>query len=323
MAASVAAMQAQVAAAQAQAAVYMQAAQAQVAAARAEAAARTRAEEAAAADEAAAEALERAQVAEAQLAAAAAAAGVVTEWRGATAHITPVDLPFSHIDNSECNKMKNRCNKGEWDRGGVLYHIGSRGGLYVNPALSGMVSVAFSSTAGGSQSIFNLVSGPSRDHERGSEGTPEGWVGSGYSCNTNPYPRDDPRSWMSVDLGPRRALAVTHYALRADMNGAYGSLPRSWELQGSVLPSDSAMAEWVTLRRHDGDESLDAQNWAVAAWAVTRNNDPFRSFRVLQHACGAGGNKLHCGGMELWGQLRDAELLGEPEPEWQPNTTGQ
>jgi hypothetical protein len=95
---------------------------------------------------------------------------------------------------------------------------------------------------------------------------------------------------MSVDMGPRRTLAVAHYmyALRAGMNGTYGSLPRSWELQGSVLPSDSAMAEWVTLWRHDGDESQESQHWAVAAWPVTRNIGLFRNFRVIQHARGAG-----------------------------------
>ena len=115
---------------------------------------------------------------------------------------------------------------------------------------------------------------------------------------------DERNSWMAFDLGPSRRFAVDHYALR---NDGYGrSALRSWKLQGA----DKMAGPWVTLRRHDHDRSLSTHEFGSASWSVDPNlwsagGRSFRCFRILQHGRNAEGHyELQCGGIELYGALR-------------------
>ena len=61
-------------------------------------------------------------------------------------------------------------------------------------------------------------------------GEPHKFVGrsdDGY-CNT----KDEPNSWMSVDLGEGRAVVPAHYCLRHDENSSYAL--RNWALEGKT-----------------------------------------------------------------------------------------
>ena len=104
---------------------------------------------------------------------------------------------------------------------------------------------------------------------------------------------------MRVDLGATRSLAVSHYALRHDLNGDHAL--RSWELQGA----NAADGPWTTLRRHDNDASIEAKAGFVAAWAV-EGAAPFRFFRIHQHGPNSNGHiYLMCAGIELYGLLTE------------------
>ena len=107
--------------------------------------------------------------------------------------------------------------------------------------------------------------------------------------------RETPAQWMSVDLGEGQNLRCNHYAMRiVDSSTA----PRNWELQGST-DDDS----WVTLRKHNNDDSLKSRKYAVAEWSVEPSG-PYRYFRIRQHGeSSASNNHLNCAGIELYGAL--------------------
>ena len=82
---------------------------------------------------------------------------------------------------------------------------------------------------------------------------------------------------------------------------------RGWELQARAGEIDA----WTTLRRHDGDASLQGGH-SVAAFEVTQHmGTAFRHSRLHQHGPNAsglganGGHRLVCGGLELYGTLLD------------------
>ena len=111
-------------------------------------------------------------------------------------------------------------------------------------------------------------------------------------------------SWMAVDLGAGRRLAIEHYALRNDGSGIHAL--RTWELEGA----DSLDAsEWTTLRAHMfgwGDDTLQHRTaYAEGAWPVQGGGRAFRCFRVRQTGPNASGydHTLSCGGIELYGTL--------------------
>ena len=145
------------------------------------------------------------------------------------------------------------------------------------------------------------------------------------------YTEDREGSWMAVDLGVGRRLAVEHFALRNDGSGIYA--PRSWVLEGadSLAPKGG---KWTTLSTHDADVTLRATTfdldeltsdgkllhegrpeesgaYAEGDWPVPParpeeggGSRAFRCFRVRQTGANAfGSHRLACGGIELYGMM--------------------
>eukprot|EP01049_Picozoa_sp_SAG25_P014394 SAG25_NODE_2531_length_1549_cov_1.226897_1_plen_166_part_10 len=57
--------------------------------------------------------------------------------------------------------------------------------------------------------------------------------------------KNEPNSWMRLDLGAGRRISITHYALRHDATeGMQSCQLRNWELQGS----SKAQGPWTTLK---------------------------------------------------------------------------
>jgi hypothetical protein len=170
---------------------------------------------------------------------------------------------------------------------GVLYWIGTGEGArgYENPHGKG----------GG------VVAAMSSIYEGERCGNPLRFVQHGVIRDANHnFTNGTPNSWMSVDLGASRLLAVNHYCLRPS-SGMNGYEPRNWRLEGS---NDNST--WTVLKNHTNDQEIANQSRAVAAWAVTPPTDEgFRYFRILQHGANAGGtNHLCCKGIELYGTLK-------------------
>ena len=169
--------------------------------------------------------------------------------------------------------------------GGVLHRIGTDHGrrAWVNPHTDGRVVVTMS---------------------RVGRGAPHKFVGRSDDghCITN----NTPNSWMSVDLGAERTVVPTHYCLRHDQNGKHYAL-RNWTLEGRA--ADAGAEDWQEIRRHDNDETLALQNYAVGAWPVDAGGRAFRHLRIRQHGKNAEGmytDVLACCGFEVYGRLLDA-----------------
>ena len=180
---------------------------------------------------------------------------------------------FEGVDNSVATH-------GKFDQAGVLNHIGTAGGTreWANPCASGDVAVAWSSKAAGSEEMFVSK-----------------WDWQAENSATH----NRPNSWMRVDLGAVRSLAVSHYALRHRNSDCHAL--RRWELQGA----NAADGPWTTLRRHDNDASIEQKAGFVAAWAV-EGAAPFRFFRIHQHGPNSYGSQhLVCAGIELYGLLTE------------------
>lgn len=170
-----------------------------------------------------------------------------------------------------------------FDTNGVLYHIATGGGSmpWTNPSASGQVAVTMSFVSNGSR--HHCVLRPDVE-----------------GCEVMNDTLNKPNQWIRLDLGERRSLCVAHYCLRADSQGEFAV--RSWELQGSNCPD----GPWVTLRRHDDDETLPARKFAIAAWSVERTPQHFRFFRIHQHGKNAqGSDYLKIAGLELYGKFID------------------
>jgi hypothetical protein len=191
---------------------------------------------------------------------------------------------FSNVDNTNAGQEGDRSG-GMFDTAGVLYHIATEGGTspWVNPHAAGRVVASLSSKGYGVDDASFVQYGVCRAH----------------------YTKSQPNSWMAVDLGAGRRLAVNHYALR------YGSPSvarvcayalRNWELQAS---QDGA--EWTTLRRHDNDRTMEAKGYFAAQWAIEGATTAYRHFRVHQHGRNLHGTEeLLCNGIELYGALTAA-----------------
>ena len=184
------------------------------------------------------------------------------------------EFVFERVDNSVAKH-------GKFDQSGVIHHLATEGGAsgWVNPHTAGRVAVAWSSVAAGPVEHFV----------------------SKFDARCGSYTNSNANSWMRVDLGEARALAVSHYALRH--SGSHdGYALRNWELQGA----EAADGPWTTLRRHENDGSISAKPRFVAAWPVDRAA-PFRFFRVHQYGRNASNDDyLMCGGIELYGTLTEA-----------------
>jgi hypothetical protein len=170
-----------------------------------------------------------------------------------------------------------------FDTDGVLYWIGTGEGAgpYANPhGADGGVVAAMSS-------ICPKYGDPLRFVQHGHDGRNA----------TN----DAPNSWMSVDLGATRRLAVDHYCLRH--SGLASDMLRNWRLEGS---NDNTA--WVVLKTHTNDQELEAVGFSTAAWPVTPPTaEGFRHFRIFQFGKNATYcDYLLCAGIELYGTLSAA-----------------
>ena len=112
---------------------------------------------------------------------------------------------------------------------------------------------------------------------------------------------------MAVDLGESRAVAASHYSMRRGYNWM-DAAPRNWELQGA----GSMAGPWVTLKRHEDDQSLREEYYAEAHWVIDGGGGQFfRCFRIVMHGPNAATtdpgrtNMLECCGFELYGMLRE------------------
>jgi len=105
---------------------------------------------------------------------------------------------------------------------------------------------------------------------------------------------------MSVDLGEGRTVVPTHYCLRTDNYGG-SHVKRNWTLEGKAADPG---ADWQEIRRHDNDETIAKQKFAVGAWPVEAGGRAFRHFRIRQHGKNAyNTDHLMCCGFEVYGQL--------------------
>jgi hypothetical protein len=168
--------------------------------------------------------------------------------------------------------------------GGVLHRIGTDHGrrAWVNPHTDGKVVAALSSIQA------------SQPHNC----LPHKFVGR--SDDGHCYTDGQPNSWMSVDLGEGRTVVPTHYCLRHDGTNA-SCVVRHWTLEGKAADPG---ADWQEIRRHDNDETMAAQQFAVGAWPVEAGGRAFRHFRIRQHGKNNQNNDhLMCCGFEVYGQL--------------------
>ena len=122
--------------------------------------------------------------------------------------------------------------------------------------------------------------------------------------------KDKEGSWVALDLGEGRTIEVTGYTLRH--GGHYTSQLRSWELQGSA----TAEGPWVTLDRRKCDRTLPTYPRSrgpyvdVGYWCANKaaSGIAVRHVRIMQTGPNAAErHSLFCGGLELYGVLREAE----------------
>ena len=152
--------------------------------------------------------------------------------------------------------------------GGVLHRIGTDHGTkeWSNPHTDGKVVAAMSTAQGGTserywrnKTCYKFV-GRSDD---------------GYCVTKN-----QPNSWMSVDLGEGRAVVPTHYCLRMSQANAASRVLRNWTLEGkTALPG----ASWEQIRKHDNDETMAPLGYSLGAWAIEEEERAFRHLRIRQH----------------------------------------
>lgn len=154
-------------------------------------------------------------------------------------------------------------------------------------------------------------------------------------CDLTPkemWSHDIPSSWMAIDLvrlvrgatsvlvshlsqGKGRAVKASRYALRHGGNSKQVS-PNliSIELISSHAPQDclrnwvltasNDAHDWVTLKRHKMDESLNGP-FATSSWDVeAHEGGPWRHFRIVQTGHNSSShNFLSISGIELYGEL--------------------
>ena len=108
----------------------------------------------------------------------------------------------------------------------------------------------------------------------------------------------DDNNWVQIELKHHQVCA-THYTLRHYKSWATEAL-RNWRFEGSVDGEN-----WVTLREHHGDSSLNDVG-ATHTWPINqpRRKGYFKYFRVLQTGLNSNRNKFLClSGFELYGHL--------------------
>jgi len=183
-----------------------------------------------------------------------------------------------------------------FDRGGVLYAIGTDWGraAYSNPADSGKVAVGWSKDAA---NYYSTAGG----HKRGDASQ----AASVICSHTHPgaaatqWSLGEPRAYFQIDLRSV-LLKPNHFAYRGDYGGG-GNHPRTFELQGS---SDGV--KWTTLSQQ-GNVSWSGKQGK--AWPIKGAAGHFRIFRIQNLGT---PNNLCCSGIELYGLVKGAD--GQPAP---------
>jgi hypothetical protein len=168
--------------------------------------------------------------------------------------------------------------------GGVIQYLATSGNTKAakNPHTTGEVVAAMSSFGNSHPSHLVAQQGP-------------------FTRNRT---KDEPNSWVAVDLGKDRSLLPSDYCARHgwDNKGQAVSAGRlrSWDFEGSNDGSN-----YTVLRAHKNDKSLAAQAFSVAAWKVEGANQAYRYFRIRQTGPNASdGDQLYCAGIELYGMLQ-------------------
>jgi hypothetical protein len=173
-----------------------------------------------------------------------------------------------------------------FDENGVLYWLGTEGGEkeYTNPLLSGQVQVQMSCKWYANDAAIYV------------EHKPDALLPQ--------YDKNQPCSWIEVDLGQERQLVPNYYCLRG--YDKMKKILKSWELQGRSTRDDP----WTTLKRHFKDKKVEMSGpLAVASWQLENITQPCRYFRIVQlDHFGKMSKNLCCSGIELYGLLIQTEV---------------
>eukprot|EP00906_Rhabdomonas_costata_P002885 RCo004493 len=125
--------------------------------------------------------------------------------------------------------------------------------------------------------------------------------------------KDRPESWVQIDF--KNHLVIPKAYSFASAHSIYaGYYPRTWELRAS---RDGR--EWVCLRRHENDQTLNRYNpvgyWLIEATvenARTLNTASYSMFRIVQLGLNTfGGHELQLSSFEVYGQVM---FISEHQP---------
>ena len=132
----------------------------------------------------------------------------------------------------------------------MLYYIGTEGSTtaYINPHIGHVVA----SNSGA-----------------GTYGIPEDFVGREKKPS---YSRDEPGSWMSLDLGSTRRLQVKHYCLRHGHMINPICVLQNWNVN------------WVLLRQHINHTTMGSGAYSEGHWIVSNaaSCEFYRYFRIIK-----------------------------------------
>jgi hypothetical protein len=163
---------------------------------------------------------------------------------------------------------------------GIIYHLGAnKHGVFHNPVKIGAVAVSASTVLSDSSPPTSLL--------------------TRALLRFSTKAKSD--SWVMFDLRARR-VQPTHYSLRHYSTWDTEAL-RNWVLEGS-----NDRVEWVTLREHKADASLNKKG-ATKTWALSlpAADEAYQFFRVRQVGLNSNNhNYLALSGFELYGELSPA-----------------
>jgi len=170
----------------------------------------------------------------------------------------------------------------DWDDQGLLYYLGTMGGLqnWTNPHESGWVKAELINIAFSASPSNTLSRTPARLRTK---------------LRKNP--------WFSLDLGEGTEFLLSNYTIRHGGHKDESPL-ESWDIQGS---NDGL--EWETIREHRGEVALKGEK--VSHTFEAQAPRTFRYFRIVVH--GEKATQLSVGGFELYGRLvAHGGFEGEP-----------
>jgi hypothetical protein len=176
--------------------------------------------------------------------------------------------------------------KRSFDKGGLLYHLGTKGGTakYENPGTMKGGGVKVTSNGSMSEGRHAYI-----------------------TRQTNPdkqcYTRNSDEAFICLDLGADVMFKAQHYAIRSDTRHTL----RNWRLEGSIDGK-----KWAFLRVHEEEHTAfqGAKLPKLGHWEVPGCRAFYRYYRLcpFRNSDGKRGNtnnceRVFCGGIELYGQL--------------------